>query len=554
MGLISQSLSLIRKSSCLFKSNRQSSNIVKSMSTLTQRNLNNLDNESVKKGLQDAFDFFSSQKGKTNQLRLTQIDDIINKYTQCSDDVLKKELEDGFKWLAEGNKKTRGKTLDLLENTLDAFNSAEDLYLPLYNVKANIGVSFVDKIFHSFAKFCSKFKKLGASKKFKHLSSKERGYSEPRQLYRAMKRGNKPLDTDCTAFINYTKFSPLEDFILNYKDKQPELVEYLYKNSYLSKLQQPELKEFCERINKKFGIKTFDYTFYEFNKKSAYKIEKELEMFNRALKPKGKLIDILKISDLDMTYKFGKAGGYCNANQDLISMPTWETNNTFRHELTHAVDKKLFMFTSKIDLPNNILEEDLIKGQAPEHSINYAKTKLREKKAVLGEFYTPKYSKETKDFMVKNGLPKGILKLREIDFYDYIVNSRNWDKDSIKVFKQLRAKLGGKIPQEIANRILVHGTKTTEEVLKLVKKRNFIEPKSFVEILDYYVDIKDKKNHISKLKKAIENSKKRLLESKDTTIAEQINQELKQMTKRLETIKEDLVVAEDFLEVALSKC
>ena len=493
MGLISQSISLAKKSSCLFKSNKQAKTIAKSMTALTQKSLNNLDNEVVKKGLQDAFDFFSAKRGKCCQLRLTQIDDIIQKYTQCSDDVLKKELEDGFKWLSEGNKKTRGKTLDLLENTLDAFNSAEDLYLPLYNVNANIGGSFVDKIFHSFAKFCSKFKKIGVKEEYKHLSSQEIGYSRPRQLYRIMKRENKNLYTNFIDFRNFAKFSSLEQFILKYRNKQPELIEYLYKKSYLSKLQQPELKEFCERINKKFGIKTFDYTFYDFNKKSAYKIEKELEMFHKILKPKDKLIDILKISEFDMMYKFGKAGGYCNANQDLISMPTWETNNTFRHELIHAVDKKLLKFFSKTKLSEQKLEEDLIKGDAPEYLIKYAKTKLCEKKAVLGEFYTPKYSKETKDFMVKNGLPKEILKLREVDFYDYIVNFRKCDKDSIKAFRELRAKLGGKIPQEIADRVLVHDTKTTEEVLKLVKKRNFIEPKLFTEILDSYTDIKDKK-------------------------------------------------------------
>ena len=90
-------------------------------------------------------------------------------------------------------------------NSLDAFNSANDLYLPLYNVNANIGTSFEDKIVNSLAKFCLKFKKLGVSEKFKYLSSKEYGYSEPRQLYRAMKRGNKPLDIDLVTFKNFAK-------------------------------------------------------------------------------------------------------------------------------------------------------------------------------------------------------------------------------------------------------------------------------------------------------------------------------------------------------------
>lgn len=555
MGLISQSISLAKKSSCLFKSNKQAETIAKSMTALTQKNLNNLDNEVVKKGLQDAFDFFSAKRGKSSQLRLTQIDDIIQKYTQCSDDVLKKELEDGFKWLSEGNKKTRGRTLDLLENSLDAFNSAEDLYSPLYNADANIGFSFVNKVLVSFAKFCSKVKKLGVNEKLKYLNPKEVEYSKPRQLYRAMKRENKHLNTDLIDFKNFAKFSPLEQFVLKYKDKQPELVEYLYKKSYLSKLQQPELKEFCERINKRFGIKTFDYTLYDFNKKSAYKIEKELEMFHKALKPNDKLIDILEISDFDFKYKLkSNIAGYYSKGEKLISMPTWKQDSTFRHELTHAIDKKLLKFFSKTTLSEQKLEEDLIKGLAPEGSINYAKTKLCETKAVLGEFYTPKYSRETKDFMVKNGLPKEILKLREVDFYDYIVNFRKYDKDSIKVFKQLRAKLGGKIPQEIADRILVQDTKTIEEVLKLTKKRNFIEPKLFTEILDCQTNILEKKHHIAKLKIAINNGKKMLLDPEEAYLAEEIKREIVDMSKKLEVINEDLIFTEDLLKQALSKC
>ena len=310
-----------------------------------------------------------------------------------------------------------------------------------------------------------------------------------------------------------------------------------------------------EPLNKKFGIKTFDYTLYDFNEKSAYKIEKELEMFHKALKPNDKLIDILEISDFDFKYKLkSNIAGYYSKGEKLISMPTWKQDSIFRHELTHAIDKKLRKLFGKKKLTTQKLEEELTKAGAPEYLIKYAQTKLSETKAVLGQFYTPKYSRETKDFMVKNGLPKEILKLREIDFYDYIVNSRKWNKNTIMAFKQLRAKLGGKIPQEIADRVLGHGTKTIEEVLKLTKKRNFIEPKLFTEILDSYTDIKDKRNRIMKLKIDIENSKKRLLKLKDVRIVEEIKQGLADMTKRLEIIKEDLVTAEYFLKEALSKC
>lgn len=554
MRLINQSLSLIKKSSCLFKSNKQTASITKSMTSLTQKSLNDLNNETVKKGLQEAFDFFSTQKGKSSQLRLIQIDDIIHKYTQCSDDTLKKDLKTGFKWLSKENKKTHGETLDLLENSLDAFNSAGGLYSPLYNVNANIGISFEDKIINSIAEFCSKFKNSRINKKYKHLDFKEHGYSTPRQLYRTMKREYKPLDTNSIAFEKFAKNSPLEQFILKYKDEQPELIEYLYKNSYLSELEQPKLKNFCEKINQKFGIKIFDYTFYKFNEKSAYIIEKELEMFHRALKPKDKLVDILKISDLDMMYKFGSASGYCNASKDLISMTTWKTNNTFRHELIHAADKKMLKFYSKTKLADPKLEEDLIKSGAPEYLIKYAKTNLSEKKAVLGQFYTPKYSKETKEFMVKNGLPKEILKLREIDFYDYIVNSKKWDKNSINTIKQLRAKLGGRIPQNIFDRILSNGLNSSKEALLLLKTKKHVNPKLFTEILDYQTNILEKKHYIAELKIDINNAKKMLLNPQKASWAEEIKQGIVEMTSELKIINEDLMFTEDLLKQTLSKC
>ena len=57
-----------------------------------------------------------------------------------------------------------------------------------------------------------------------------------------------------------------------------------------------------------------------------------------------------------------------------------------------------------------------------------------------------------------------------------------------------------------------------------------------------------------KLKIDIENSKKRLLNSKEVRIVEEIKQGLADMIKQLETVKEDLVVAEEFLEEVLAKC
>ena len=98
-------------------------------------------------------------------------------------------------------------------------------------------------------------------------------------------------------------------------------------------------------------------------------------MFNRILKPKESFLDTLCISEYDFLYKLEEnIGGYCTRNKKFISLPTWKTDSTLRHELTHAVDRG--KRTGKITLLKERLEEDLIKAGAPENAIKYAQTKF----------------------------------------------------------------------------------------------------------------------------------------------------------------------------------
>ena len=80
------------------------------------------------------------------------------------------------------------------------------------------------------------------------------------------------------------------------------------------------------------------------------------------------------------------------------------------------------------------------------------------------------WGKEIKDFMVKNGLPKEILKLREIDFYDHIVALNKYSSEEIAILKEVRKKLGGRINQKVA-RVWMYCKPECNKTLKLLKNK-----------------------------------------------------------------------------------
>ena len=124
---------------------------------------------------------------------------------------------------------------------------------------------------------------------------------------------------------------------------------------------------------------------------------------------------------------------------------------------------------------------------------------------------------------------------------DYLVGYKSWDKKQLKIFKQLRSKLGGIIPQEAAKKIL-YNNNSIEEVLKLIEKRDYIEPKLFTEIFESFIDIQDKKHHIQKIKLAL-----------DEVTSANNNKSKLVLNKELEKIKKALAFAEEYLEQLLAQ-
>lgn len=413
------------------------------------------------------------------------------------------------------NNKDRGEVLDLVESTLDAINSSNELYTPLFNMENKTKVTFGSKLENWM-------KKIFFKKKEATYTNEQVRYSEPLKLLLKAKKETLSQNIDMQ---NYIKYNPLEEFIYKYKDSNPHLADYLYENAYLSKQKDHRLVDFCKKIKEKYDINILDYSFYEYDDFSAYRLEKELDMFKKLLKPKKPFLNVIKINDADFLYQVrNDVGGYYQEYNKVISLPRWsKVDYLFRHEMIHATDKKNFkgffreLFGGKPKLSENIID-DLKKGGAQEASIKYAQTKLCEAKAVLGQFDITKYSKSTKDFMVKNGVPKELLKLRNIDYYDYIVNLKPRSEKEIKALKALRNKLGGKIPQKIASS-LCYNTDISgiENILKLTKNQKNISVNTLVYVLDYY-------SLINRYKKDIDGCTKRLnVNIKKLTSEENVN-------------------------------
>ncbi|MBQ7763879.1 hypothetical protein IJ384_00780 [bacterium] len=500
MGNFHLGLSLINK----FYNRLATPDIIKktasTINDCARNHLSKTQNKTVQKGLLETFNFYSLNKTKKSNLRLTQIDDILYKYESCSDNRIKSSVESLIKRLGKENSKKKGETLDLIEGILDSLNCSEAQYCPLYNIDSISGVSAKDKLITIVKKaILFVIKNDNAIKK---LPLKDVGKSEPQKFLILAKKMKKPVNTFLENFQAFAKYSPLEGFINKYKETYTNAVDYLYEKVYVQKQTNLDLQDFCRRIDNKFKVKTFDYTLYDYNLISAYKIEKELDMFYDTMQPE---LSLLKISDLDYQYiKKKPVGGYYNRKNKTISLPTWLKNRTFRHELVHSVDEDIYKISTKNKLADDILEQDLKNAGATEKKIKYATSKLCEKKAVLGEFYNKNYSQESKDFMVTNGLPKEIFNLREIDFYDYIMNARHITKPEVQLLNEIRAKMGGIIPQEIAE---FYDFKSFKSVLDLIKNKKSITKENFIEILGSINDINNKKREILKLEAEFKNLK-----------------------------------------------
>ena len=68
---------------------------------------------------------------------------------------------------------------------------------------------------------------------------------------------------------------------------------------------------------------------------------------------------------------------------------------------------------------------------------------------LLGEFYDKDFSQETKDFMVRTGLPKKILELKPVDFYDLLTKQRTFNDKEIEVINEIRNKFKSQIQEEM---------------------------------------------------------------------------------------------------------
>lgn len=518
----------------LLKQKKIDQRIARSYDVCVKNNISKIENRNLKQLLTSSYDYFIGKKNKSSKLRIAQIDDIRLKYEACTDDKLKSMIAKFLK-NKNGSKDSKEEVLDFIEQVLDVSNSAESRYCQLYSSDSTVGPIFADKLVLNIAKIIGFFTN-DLPKGTSLLKNKDIGISPVRKFIKQCKRSGIKIDYNDYDFINFTKYAPLEELILKDGKANKKITNYLYEKAYVSKQSYPKLQEFCRKINKKYGIKTLDYSFHEYIPESAYKIEKELGMFNSVLKAKTKLIDLIKISTNCFEFKNHEATAFYKKKS--IFLPKWFKNNNFRHEMIHAIDENLSILKKKRKIPKKQIEAELTKIGAPKGSITYANTRLNEAKAVLGEYYSPSYSKEIKDFMLKSGLPKEILNLRDIDFYDYLLRIKNRTPDEIKVLKELRDKFNGIIPQKMCSIIDTIGIDGCKNVLKKLKNKKF-DSKKNLEIFTEYINVGKKKREIERLQNDINSLMKRveIIIAGDSS---EVKQELLKTEKKLDIAQKEL--------------
>lgn len=560
MGKVAIAKSLIQGMPSLFKSSKATKSIASQMSSVVQKHIDSFESGELREALQGYFDIYSRKSGKVAQQRIVQLDEIIQKYNQCPDEEIKKVIANSLSDKAFRDSWKNVDCLDLIEGTLDAINSPNDRYNVLYNLNCQVQKdSIVSNFARKLVEGWAKFKNFEVPDNF-NFPKQERWSSAPRKLFAEAKRKNVFVPTNVEemddALKNYIKYSPLADFMYKYGDSQPDMVKYLYTKGYLEK-QGKEVQEFARRLDKKHGTTFMSYEPY-FDKKSAYHVEKELDMFKQVMGSKKKNLDFLEINPWDRKYLFEGAGGYYSREKagSFISMPSLSNaNRVFRHERIHSIDEN--NATILKGYGPNIPEEaikDLRRAGAPEYLVEYAQKNSDEAKAVLGEHDITKYSKETKKYMVDNGLPKEVLKLRDIDYYDYILEyyGGKLNKSQLQVFKELRAKLGGTISADVFEVISQRDPKVVEDVLRLVKNKKHLSKENFIKVFETSVELRNKKSDLSWIKSDIARWEEEVRLAQDPESRQYAIDYLKHIKEKFLTLPSEIAGKEKALKEVLS--
>ena len=445
-----------------------------------QKNITKVENPIIQDGLQAAFDFFKSKSCKNGKFRILQIDNIIQKYNQCKNPIALGEIEECGEWLLDVSNEDKPRVLGFMEDILDAINCSNEQYCNLYKHSSNYGpLSLIEKL--KSKQILRKARKVNPS--LNCDSYKELFYSEPRKLYADIKKLGKEINTEAPEYKNFAKYSALKNLIFKYNLNQAEVVNALYKEAYLAK-QDKSVRKYTQRVQDKTGIKILDYTTDTIPEKELYKVEKELETFNNMASYGSPLIDYLEINPVDYGFITGAEGSYYkrgNKNSH-ITIPNW-SEHFLRHELTHATDLNMRFVPTEPEVIENI-KKDLTKVGAPKFIVKYAEINEAEAKAVLGEYYNKDFSPETKNFMIKSGLPKKILELKNVDFYDLLIKHRSFNDKELETIEEIRTRFDGIIPEKIYDCIVKEPVFEIKKVVELTKGKDNIKPEDFVEIFE----------------------------------------------------------------------
>lgn len=260
--------------------------------------------------------------------------------------------------------------------------------------------------------------------------------------------------TDAGMFNEAVRLEPVKQFTGIYGKEEPEMANYLYKNYFLTKMENCELKDMCIEINKKFGTKTFvDIQTTPYTLK---KLQNELKNWVEASNGKGELPNIFDFSQAKK--EFVKNGeiytvAYSRRKDYSINMPAehFYDKDTIRHEMMHLNDTEFVHKKGSINgidfdsiKENKKYQEELkVAGIEGYQLEKYAYKDKGEFVAVASTGDHREYSKEFKDVLIKLGMPEWVFKLKletpqkklaktlEDSFITLAKIGRNGDYDSI---------------------------------------------------------------------------------------------------------------------------
>ena len=362
-----------------------------------KKNINSINNKNIRKCLHTACKTLFLQR--SNEVALAgyqRIDDIVQKFKMCDDEVIKKEAARYILNTFKDNSDLNAFAYSQAEKLLDCVNTAAGKYSILskyypYNTSGYIREKALDD----------------ADWIFRYNQK-----AEIRKIYNYVQQKQKNINLD--DMYEKCKLNCIKDYITDLNSDN-NTSEYLWEKYFLTMPHvTSDIKESLEKINKEFGVKIFFDEMLHFPKMVINYILDEFRIWREAGNEKvkyPKLLDITKYAE-NFIKDNQIAGDANNFYKRIRINDENDVYNSIRHEMVHINDEDTYLD----ELPKIVIsenrKEEMRQAGIGDNSIDYAQTNEREFRAVFGEGDMQAYSADFKQEMINRGLPEYVTKLK----------------------------------------------------------------------------------------------------------------------------------------------